>query len=264
MKLKLRNLFFKKEDNEELSKAQRIVNFSIILLGVLFLLIFSFKKLEYNIRLETIYQFRYKFITGFIMTIVISVFSLLLSLIIGTFFAFSSKSKFLPLYYLSKTYVEVIRGTPLLVQIYVFFYIIATAFNLENRYVLGVIILSIFTGAYITEIIRAGIESIDKSQIETSRALGFSDFQRYRFIVIPQVIKRILPPLAGQFVSLVKDSSLLSVIAISELTKNVLEVDSINFATFENYIALAILYMLLTMPISYISKKLERKFSYEA
>lgn len=262
MKSSLYNIFFKTEDKEP-SKNQKIINLTLVIMAVILLLIFSFNKLDYNLRLETISQYKYKFITGFLMTILLSVFSLILSFLIGTLFAFAGKSKFLPFYYISKVYVELIRGTPLLVQIYVFFYIIATAFNLENRYILGVVILSVFSGAYITEIIRAGIESIDKNQIETARALGFSSYQKYRFVIIPQVIKRILPPLAGQFVSLVKDSSLLSVIAVSELTKNVQEVDSINFATLENYIVLAVLYLLLTVPISYISKKLERKFNYE-
>lgn len=250
--------------DSNLHSIKRLVNTALIALMLATVLLYSFSKLNYNMRPETIYEYRYKFYTGFAMTVVISLFSLVLSLCIGTFFAVARKSRFLPLHYLSKFYVEIIRGTPLLVQIYVFFYIIATAFSLENRYVLGIVILSIFSGAYVTEIIRAGVESIEKSQIETARSLGFTSFQRYRFIIIPQVIRRIMPPLAGQFASLVKDSSLLSVIAVSEFTKNVQEVDSINFASIENYIALAIGYILLTFPISIISKKLERKFYYES
>lgn len=257
-------LFIKSEDSNQITLLQKSINIFLVGLVLILILIFSFKSLDYNLRLETIYQYRVKFIDGFIMTIILTFFSLLLSLLIGTFLAFSSKSRFLPLYYFGRAYVEIIRGTPLLVQIYVFFYIIATALHLNNRYVLGIVILSSFSGAYICEIIRAGIESIDRTQIETARSLGFTTFQRYRFIVIPQVAKRIIPPLTGQVASLIKDSSLLSVIAISELTKNVQEVDSINFATFENYMALAILYMMLTVPISLISKKLERKFNYEA
>lgn len=259
MKLLIRN-----EDSNHITLPQKIINISLVGLFLIFMLVLSFNSLDYQLRLETIYQYRVKFINGFKMTIIITFFSLFLSLLIGTFFAFASNSRFLPLYYFSKAYVEIIRGTPLLVQIYVFFYIIATSLDLHNRYVLGVVILSIFSGAYICEIIRAGIESIGKTQVETARSLGFSTFQRYRFIIMPQVIKRILPPLTGQVASLIKDSSLLSVIAVSELTKNVQEVDSINFATFENYIVLAILYMVLTVPISFISKKLERMFSYEA
>lgn len=257
-------IFFKNEENSAISLSQKVVNVTLVGLVLVILLVMSFKSLDYTWRLEVLSQYRVKFIDGFWMTMVISFFSLILSLLIGTFFAFAGKSRFLPLYYSSRAYVEIIRGTPLLVQIYVFFYIIATSLDLSNRYVLGVGILSVFAGAYISEIIRAGIESIEESQIETARSLGFNAFQRYRFVIFPQVTRRILPPLAGQFASLIKDSSLLSVIAVAELTKNVQEVDSINFATFENYLALALLYMILTVPISLFSKKLERRFHYEA
>ncbi len=264
-KYKFGSLFFKANDDSlQMSRYKNILNMTIVAAALILLLIYSFGKLNYNLRLHTIYQYRYKFYIGFAVTILTSICSLVLSLVIGAFFAFARNSNFLPLHYLSKFYVEAIRGTPLLVQIYVFFYIVATAFNLANRYFLGILILSIFSGAYVSEIIRGGIESIGKSQIETARSLGFSSYQKYRFIIIPQVIKRIMPSLAGQFVSLVKDSSLLSIIAVNEFTKNVQEVDSINFASIENYMVLAIGYLILTLPISVMSKKLERKYNYES
>ncbi|KDR95131.1 amino acid ABC transporter membrane protein, PAAT family (TC 3.A.1.3.-) [Peptoclostridium litorale DSM 5388] len=260
-----KSLFFKdKSDTFQISRFKNNLSISIVLAALILLLIYSFSKLNYNLRLQTLYQYRYKFYMGFAVTVLTSMCSLVLSLVIGIFFAFARNSRFLPLHYFSKFYVEAIRGTPLLVQIYVFFYIVATAFNLTNRYFLGILILSIFSGAYVSEIIRGGIESIGKSQIETARSLGFSPYQKYRFIIIPQVIKRIMPSLAGQFVSLVKDSSLLSIIAVNEFTKNVQEVDSINFASIENYMVLAIGYLILTLPISVISKKLERKYTYES
>lgn len=94
-------------------------------------------------------------------------------------------------------------------------------------------------------------------------AVGFTTLQKYRYVIFPQVIKRILPSLAGQLSSLVKDSSLLSVIAVSEFTLNIQEITAINFRTYENYIVLAIGYLLITYPISLISKWLEKEFSYE-
>lgn len=260
--MNISKLFFKRDD-EDVSLPVKMVNIVFILLLGVGIFIYSLNKTGYPQRWESILQYKYRFISGFWMTLVISFFSLIFSFIIGMISALSSRSKFLPLHYLSKVYVEAIRSTPLLVQIFVFYYIIATAFKVDNRYFMGILILSLFSGAYISEIIRAGIESIDKNQIETARSLGFTAFQRYVYIIFPQVIKRILPPLAGQLVSLIKDSSLLSVIAVSELTKNVQEVDSINFATIENYVLLALLYMIMTIPVSYISRKLERRFSYE-
>jgi polar amino acid transport system permease protein len=164
--------------------------------------------------------------------------------------------------YLCTAYVELIRGTPLLVQILVFFYIIGTAYGLTDRYVMGVLILSVFSGAYMAEIIRGGLESIPSAQLETARSLCFTPAQTYRYVIVPQLSRIVLPPLTGQFASLVKDSSLLSVIAVNEFTKNVTEADSLNFATFENYLLLAAGYLLITLPISLLTKRLEKKLYY--
>jgi polar amino acid transport system permease protein len=127
---------------------------------------------------------------------------------------------------------------------------------------MGVLILSLFAGAYVAEIIRGGLESIPSAQLETARSLCFTRGQTYRYIIIPQLSRIVLPPLTGQFASLVKDSSLLSFIAVNEFTKVVMEADSLNFATFENYILLAVGYMLITLPISWLTKRLERKMYY--
>jgi polar amino acid transport system permease protein len=169
----------------------------------------------------------------------------------------------LPLYCFSKIYVEIIRGTPLLVQILIFFYIVASAVRLENRYVVGILTLAIFSGAYITEIIRAGIESVGKSQIDSARAIGLTDAQTYRYVVLPQALRQTLPPLAGQFVSLIKDSSLLSIIAISEFTLNAQQVNSYTFSTLESYVPLAVGYLLLTLPISLWTRWLEQRIKFE-
>jgi len=124
--------------------------------------------------------------------------------------------------------------------------------------------LAVFSSAYVTEIIRAGIESIEQSQHETAKAVGFTTIQKYRYVIIPQVIKRIMPSLAGQLSSLVKDSSLLSVIAVSEFTLNIQEITAMNFRTYENYFVLAAGYLVITFPISMLSKYFERKFNYES
>ena len=204
-----------------------------------------------------------KLFDGYKMTLIISFFAMIISLMLGFAIAFLSKSSILIIKYMSKLYVEIIRGTPFLVQIIFFFYIITPSLGLNNRYVIGVSILAVFSSAYVSEIIRAGIESIEDSQHEAALAVGFTTFQKYRYVIFPQVIKRILPSLAGQLSSLVKDSSLLSVIAVSEFTLNIQEITAINFRTYENYIILAIGYLLITYPISVISKRLEKEFSYE-
>lgn len=218
-----------------------------------------FSNISYDFNWAHVYEYKQKFINGFFMTVIISFFALILSFIIGLFFAYAQNSKLIILRFFARFYIEIIRGTPLLVQILIFFYVFANNLGFENRYIVGTFILAIFSGAYVCEIIRAAIESIEKEQFETSLCLGMSNYQMYRYIIFPQAFKRMLPSLTGQFASIIKDSSLLSIIAISEFTMNAQEVDAITYSTLESYIPLAIGYLILTYPISYYTKSLEKK-----
>ncbi len=204
-----------------------------------------------------------KFVNGWFLTLAISSGALVLSCLIGLAFALARLSSLLPLRYLSRLYVELIRGTPLLVQLTISFYIVANGFGIGNRYLVGALALAIFNGAYISEIIRAGIESVGASQWESARAIGLSTAQTYRYVVFPQAVRQTLPPLAGQFASLIKDSSLLSVLGISEFTLNGQEVSSFTYSTFESYLPLAAGYLILTLPISLWVKAMERRHKYE-
>jgi len=203
-------------------------------------------------------------LNGWLMTVAISLAALIGSTLIGAGNALATRSPWLPLRALATLYVEIIRGTPLLVQILIFFYVIANAMNIDNRYLAGIVILSLFAGAYISEIIRAGIEGISETQLESAKAIGLTPIQTYRFVIIPQAIRQILPPLAGQFVSLIKDSSLLSIISISEFTLNAQDVNALTYSTLECYLPLSIGYLVLTLPLSAWTRNLERKFVYEA
>nr|WP_307776053.1 amino acid ABC transporter permease [uncultured Cetobacterium sp.] len=262
MKELFRSIFIR-EDGEQLNKKKELINKVVVFLFVVGVIKFAFSSLEYPYNWTGILEtYWYKFLIGFLMTLVISIFSLVASLFIGVLLVAGQKSSFIPFNYFSKGFTEIIRGTPLIVQIYIFFYVIGTAFHINNRYVMGVLIMAVFSGAYVAEIVRAGIESIEKVQLETAKALAFTKSQTYRYIIIPQVIKRVMPPLAGQFASLIKDSSLLSIIAVNEFTKNVQEVDSLTFSPIENYCILAVGYLILTYPISHLSKYLEKRFSY--
>ena len=127
----------------------------------------------------------------------------------------------------------------------------------------GVLILSFFSGAYISEIIRAGIESVGQSQLETAKAIGLTRAQTDRYVVFPQALRLALPPLAGQFVSLIKDSSLLSIIAVNEFTQAARDVNSITYSTLECYLPLAAGYLILTLPISFWTRSLEKKVRFE-
>ncbi len=161
---------------------------------------------------------------------------------------------------LAAIYVEFIRGTPLLVQIFIAYFFIGTVFNL-NRNVAGVGALAIFAGAYVAEIVRAGIQSIPKGQTEAARSLGMNALQAMLYIILPQAFKRILPPLAGQFISLIKDSSLVSVIAITDLTKSGREIITSTFATFEVWLTVAAMYLIVTSVMSQAVFYMERKLA---
>lgn len=250
------------DEEEKTPLIKKIFNMFLVLLILYAILKVSFG--GYILVWSSLTPYINKLFDGYKMTLIITFFAMIISVALGFIVAFLSKSKILVVHYLSRMYVEVIRGTPFLVQIIFFFYIITPTLGLNNRYVIGIAILAIFSSAYVSEIIRAGIESIEKSQHETAKAVGFTTFQKYQYVIFPQVIRRILPSLAGQLSSLVKDSSLLSVIAVSEFTLNIQEINSINFRTYENYIILAVGYLLITYPISLISKRLERKFNYES
>jgi polar amino acid transport system permease protein len=161
---------------------------------------------------------------------------------------------------LSIIYIELIRGTPLLVQIFIAYFFVGTVFNID-RIVAGIAALAIFAGAYVAEIIRAGIQSIPRGQAEAARSLGMNTTQSMIHIILPQAFKRTLPPLAGQFISLIKDSSLLSIIAITELSKSGREVITSTFATFEIWFLVALLYLIMTLSLSQVVAWIERRLA---
>jgi len=241
----------------------KIVSFSLALGLVTLFFIFSFRQLDYQWNWTALTPYWPKFLQGWWTTILISLAAMVLSLFIGLLSALARIQSFLTLRYLSLIYTELIRGTPLLVQILIFFYVVADGLGLQNRYVAGVLILAIFSGAYLSEIFRAGILNTSASQVESARSIGLTSFQIYRYVIFPQALRQSLPPMAGQYASLIKDSSLLSIIAISEFTLNAQEVNSFTYSTLESYLPLACGYLMLTLPITWWMRHLERKFVYE-
>ncbi|MFV3307229.1 ABC transporter permease subunit [Pseudomonas sp. NY15181] len=191
-------------------------------------------------------------------TLWISFVSGAVGLLIGLFTGLCRLSSNPTLRDLSTVYVELVRGTPLLVQIFIFYFFIGTVLNLSREFA-GVAALALFTGAYVGEIVRAGVQSIARGQNEAARSLGLNAAQSMRHVILPQAFKRVLPPLAGQFISLVKDTSLVSVIAITELTKSGREAITTSFSTFEIWFCVAALYLLINLPLSQIANKLERR-----
>jgi polar amino acid transport system permease protein len=230
-------------------------------LGIILYL--GFSKINYNWNWGILWNYKDKFIRGWVSTLEISALSLILSLIFGGAFLFAQKSFSIAKIF-SQSWIHLIRGTPLLVQILLFFYVIANAVGLSDRFWLAVLILSNFSASYIAEILRAALEGIPQAQRDAAKALGLNKVQTYLYVIFPQMFKAALPALGGQFASIVKDSSLLSVIAVSEFTLSAQEVNSLTYSTLEAYIPLALGYLLITAPITWMTKKVEAKLHYEA
>ena len=239
------------------------LQFCGVLLPALGLLGFSLWLLTDRAGWRAVANYRRLFVDGWFVTVELSVCALFLSTFIGLLLTLLRRAPILPLRYAARIYVEAVRGTPLLVQILCLYYGIFHQLGIENRYVSGVLILSGFSGAYISEVIRGGLESIGKSQLESAKAIGLTRAQTYRFVIFPQAIRQILPPLAGQFADLIKNSSLLSVIALNELTQNAQIVGENTYSKLESYVPLAFGYLLLTLPISLWTQRLEQRHKFE-
>ena len=207
-------------------------------------------------------------IVGLWLTLKLSIMATILGIFIGVVGGLCRISSNPALKWTTICYVELIRGSPLLVQILIWYFVLGTVINeLLAAYGMGrvpafwyaVASLACFAGAYVTEIVRAGIQSIHRGQTEAARSVGMTYGQSMWHIILPQAMRRILPPLAGQFISLIKDSSLLGIIAIRELTKATREAVSASLQPFELYLLCAVLYLVLTFGLSMFVQHLERR-----
>ncbi len=207
-------------------------------------------------------------IQGLWLTLKVSIIAIFFGILIGLFTGIARISSNPALKWSAITYIEIIRGSPLLVQIFIWYFVLGTLLNnlLAKRGIeqipplwFGVAALACFTGAYVAEMVRAGIQSIHRGQTEAARSLGMTYVKSMRHVILPQALRRILPPLAGQFISLIKDSSLLGIIAIRELTKATREVVTTSLQPFELWFVCALLYLVLTFSLSMLLQYLERR-----
>ena len=253
--------------------------------------------LNYNWHWEAIpqYLFRYdqdseKWVSNLLMyglfnTIRLSIWGTILATLIGTAMGLCRISRRLFNRLIGRTYVELIRNLPPLILIFIFYYFVSYQImpalsvddfirsrsdyiqalltflfappHLFGAFVSALITLSLFEGAYIAEIVRAGIQSVERGQWEAAYSLGLSRRQQLRHIILPQAMSRILPPLAGQFISTIKDSSIVSVISIQELTFQGMELMAATYLTFEVWITITVMYFALTFPCSLVVERFE-------
>jgi polar amino acid transport system permease protein len=200
---------------------------------------------------------RWLFLQSLGVTLLVSLGALAVALLLGFAGGLARLSRRPWLSQLATLYVEIVRGTPLLVQIFIAVYCVGYALRIDDPNVVGTLTLGVFAGAYVTEIVRSAIESVDAGQTEAALSQGMTRAQVLRHVVIPQTLRRMLPPMTGEFVSLVKDSSLLSVIGVLEITKRANEAQSVTLRTFEIYIPVALMYLVITLPLSRWARRLE-------
>ena len=197
-------------------------------------------------------------IEGLLVTLKISALSLIATLLIGLSTALLRLSNSIVGRLLARSYVELIRNTPLLVQIYLLYFVFGPVIGLD-RFATAILALAIFQGAYTAEIFRAGLNSISVGQFEAAKSLGLSTYSTYKYVILPQVLQRTLPPLTNEVISLIKNSSIVSVMAIFDLTTEGRNIVSETAMPFEIWFTVAAIYLLLTLSLSALAAWLENK-----
>lgn len=199
---------------------------------------------------------------GALVTVEITAVAVTCGVFIGLFVGIAELSSYRWLRIPAKIYVDFIRGTPLLVQIFIIYFALPTVLGMRiEPFVAAVTACSINSGAYVAEIFRAGIQSIDRGQMEAGRSLGMTWNQTMLYVIIPQAFRRIIPQLGNEFIAMLKDSSLVSVIGFEELTRKGQLVIASTYGSLEIWSAVAIIYLIMTLSISRIVSMLEKKFN---
>lgn len=226
--------------------------------------------MEYNWQWYRVKPFFYKFIDdeiiwgplvrGLIETLKLAGISGVFAILLGFIVAIARMSSSIAGRIIATWYLEAIRNTPLLVQLFLFYFVLAPIFGID-RFWAGVLCLSFFEASFAAEIIRGGIQGVDKGQFEAGDAIGLNATDKFRFIVIPQALPLILPPLTGLLISLIKHSAIVSVIAVAELTTEGLNLISDTFMAFEVWFLVAGIYLALTITLSIGVSLFEKKLN---
>ena len=205
-------------------------------------------------------------LTGLTMTVKITILSLIIALVIGIFVCLMNISSNIVLRGIAKFYIWLIRGTPMLVQAFYFYFalpqLIQAVTGSQFRitvFTASLVTLALNAGAYISEIFRGSIESVNKGQMEAGRSLGLNKFQTMRYIIIPQAFKSILPPLGNEFIVLIKETSIVGYVGMSDLTRVANQMTSKLFDVFTPLLGIAFIYFVLTKVLSILLAKLERR-----
>ena len=200
-----------------------------------------------------------RFVQGLLVTLEIAAWGFVLTLLIGLVTALLRLSDSLAGRALANAYLEIVRNTPLLVQVSIFYFVLQPLLGYNNPLWTGIVCLGFFEGAFASEVIRGGIVSIHRGQWEASASVGLSRADTYRFVILPQAVPIMLPPMAGVLINLIKHSAVLSFVAVFELTTEARNLIGDTFLSFEVWFVIGIMYLCLTIPLSAVVAWLERK-----
>ncbi len=220
-----------------------------------------FVKLAPQTDFSGVWEYRRLLWQGWRQTVLAAMLALALSAVLAVVWCACALGPVKALRALALAATELLRGTPLLVQLLLGFYVLADALGWDSRIAVGIGLLALHNSVYLGEMLRGGIQSVAATQREAALAVGFNRRQAYRFVILPQALRRVLPGMAGQSVNLVKDSSLLSVIGVMEFTKQAQTANSLTYSSFEAYLPLALGYLILTLPLSFWTRSLERRLA---
>lgn len=201
------------------------------------------------------------YIDATVTTLKVSLIALLIGLLLGIVICLAKISTIKVLNVLATIYVEVIRNTPILVQIMIIYFALPEVGISFTPFISAIIALSINSGAYVSEIFRSGILAIDKGQMEAGRSLGLSYFQTMKFIILPQALKNSLPALGNEFISLVKESSIVYFVGVADIMFAANTVKNATYETFGPYLIAAAIYFIITSVLSFLVKRLEKKLA---
>ncbi|WP_196601516.1 amino acid ABC transporter permease [Pectinatus frisingensis] len=200
-------------------------------------------------------------LAGAVVTVKITLISVSMGIVIGMFVGIARVVKVKPVKWLAAVYVDFIRGTPLLVQIFIIYFALPMVLGIHmDPFFAAITACSINSGAYVAEIFRAGIQAVDEGQMEAGRSLGLTWTQTMQYIIVPQAFKSVIPPLGNEFIALLKDSSLVSVIGFEELTRRGQLIIARTYGSLEIWVTVAFLYLIMTLTISRLVAYLERRF----
>jgi polar amino acid transport system permease protein len=197
---------------------------------------------------------------GALLTLQLTIISVTIGLITGVLMGLGRVSKRLPVRFLASLYVTVFRGVPLLVTLMFLYYGLPSLGILLTAYTVSVIALSVTNGAYVTEIVRAGIESIDAGQMRAARSLGMSYSRAMRRIILPQAIRRVLPPITNESITLLKNTALVSTISLADLLRAGVEIMTWKANVFSPFAGVALMYLCMTLPMQALNGHLERRY----